>query len=48
MFWLPILRGIMSYGAFYSLYGFVYLDSTIGNESYKFVTSNVVYTCAFS
>jgi hypothetical protein len=48
VFWLPILRGIMSYGAFYSLYGFVCLDSAVGNGSYKFVTSDVVCTRAFS
>jgi hypothetical protein len=48
VFWLSILRGIMSYGTFYSLYGFFCLDSTVGNGSYKFLTSNVVYTCAFS
>jgi hypothetical protein len=48
VFWLPILHGIMFYGAFYSLYGFVCLDFTIGNRSYKFVTSDVVCTCAFS
>jgi hypothetical protein len=47
MFWLLILRGIMSYNVFYRLYGFVYLDSIVGNKSYKFVTSNVVYTCVF-
>jgi hypothetical protein len=29
----------MSYGAFYSLYGFVCLDFAVGNGSYKFVTS---------
>ncbi len=39
---LPILRGIMSYGAFYSLYGFVCLDSAVGNGSYKFVMSVLV------
>jgi hypothetical protein len=36
------------YGAFYSLYGFVCLDFAVGNGSYKFVTSDVVCTCAFS
>jgi hypothetical protein len=33
---------------FYSLYGFVYLDSVVRNISYKFVMFNVVCTCVFS
>lgn len=48
VFWLSILRGIMSYGVFYSLYGFVYLNFVVGNGSYKFVTFEVVRTCVFS
>jgi hypothetical protein len=48
IFWLSILHGIMSYGTFYSLYGFVYLDFVVLNGSYKFVTSDVVCTCAIS